>query len=161
MKRAVSMKTAAVVLFLIAMAACSPDGPVAVEPGKERCAQCRMDLVDMRFDSQLVTTKGRRYYFDSIECMVGWMDSHSDVAVNPDRIYVKNVAAPDQFLDFNKARFVQSERLASPMGAFLAAYATDDEVKQSIAEYGGRELKADELHKAIENREREHSSHEH
>lgn len=136
-------RSAAIGFLLLFAVSCAPDGPIVVNPGQERCAHCRMDVADMRFNAQLITEKGKRYHFDSIECMEAWIIENADQRVA--HAYVKNVAQPDQFIEREKALYVKSERLASPMGAYLAAYGTEEQVAKAIAEYGGRELRPDEL----------------
>lgn len=150
-------RSGAVAFVLLLIVSCAPEGPIVVNPGQERCAHCRMDVADMRFNAQLITEKGKRFHFDSIECMEAWIIENADQKVA--RAYVKNVAQPDQFLEREKARYVKSERLASPMGAYLAAYGTQEQVAKAITEYGGRELKLEELKTAADDWKR--SMHDH
>ena len=65
-------------LVLNLIVGCVNTDPVLIEVGQERCAHCRMDIADMRFNTQLVTKKGKRYHFDSIECMVSWIKDHPE-----------------------------------------------------------------------------------
>jgi copper chaperone NosL len=150
-------RSVAIGFLLLFAVSCTPEGPVAVNPGQERCAHCRMDVADMRFNTQLITEKGKRYHFDSIECMEVWIIENADQKVA--HAYVKNVAQPDQFLEREKAIYVKSERLASPMGAYLAAYGTEEQAAKAIAEYGGRKINLDELKSTVD--EWKHRMHDH
>ncbi len=147
---------AALLLFFLS---CVPEGPVVVKPGQERCAHCRMDVVDMRFNTQLITAKGRRYHFDSIECMEAWMLAHPDQKVA--HAYVKNAVQSDLYLERKQARYVRSEEFPSPMGAYLAAYETEEQVSTAIAQYGGHEVNLDELKHIVQEWQqgREHDQH--
>ncbi|HRP68674.1 MAG TPA: nitrous oxide reductase accessory protein NosL [Turneriella sp.] len=138
-----------IILVLLTVAQCNVPEPVEIKVGSQQCAHCRMGIVDMRFNAQLVTTKSKRYHFDSIECMEEWKAEHSAIKIR--RAFVKNTAAVNLYIDYLDARFVQSERLPSPMGAYLAAYATEDEVKEAIRAFGGREIQRSALLTASKN----------
>ena len=51
--------------------ACARD-PRPIAYDADGCAYCRMQISDPRFGAELVTTKGKVYAFDSIECLVAF-----------------------------------------------------------------------------------------
>ncbi|HEU5219058.1 MAG TPA: hypothetical protein VFU23_10390 [Gemmatimonadales bacterium] len=60
------------------VAACAAGGPRPIAYGKEACAFCRMTVSDPRFGAELVTTRGRVYTFDSIECLASYYLGNRD-----------------------------------------------------------------------------------
>lgn len=122
---------------------CSPPVALAIQPGEERCAHCRMDIADMRFNAQLITSKKKRHHFDSVECMQAWMTEHKEVKIA--HAYVKNFLQNTAFIDYTSAYYLQSKRVPSPMGAGLAAYATREQASTAQREWGGRLLHSDDL----------------
>lgn len=145
MKKLSFSLTAFLVLNLIV--GCANTDPIVVEVGQERCAHCRMDIADMRFNTQLITKKGKRYHFDSIECMVSWIKDHPEQPMA--KAYVKNFYKSKEYVDYSEAKFLKSEKLPSPMGAFLSSYSSDDEISKAIAEYGGNELDQTQLNDLV------------
>lgn len=126
---------------------CVNTDPALIEVGQERCAHCRMDIADMRFNTQLITKKGKRYHFDSIECMVSWIKDHPEQPMA--KAYVKNFYNSKEYVNYTEAKFLKSEKLPSPMGAFLSSYSSDDEVTKAISEYGGQQLTLEQLNDSI------------
>lgn len=122
---------------------CARDTPEAIEPGKHHCAHCSMTILDMRFNAQLATAKGKVYNFDSIECLVLWQKAHRDEKAH--RAWVKDFYQPDRWVEWQNARYLHSKKLPSPMGAFLSSYANDQEVTKALNEYGGEKIESSKL----------------
>ena len=59
--------------------------------------------------------------------------------------YVKNFYKSKEYVDYTEAKFLKSEKLPSPMGAFLSSYSSDEEVVKAISEYGGQQLTLEQL----------------
>jgi len=70
-----------------------------------------MVIDDDRFASQLVTSKGKVYSFDSVECMI---QHESDQEVASRWVWSR----PDggQWKNVEDAKFIQSPNIQSPMG---------------------------------------------
>ena len=60
------------------LVACSPE-PRDIEYGDDLCAYCKMTVVDAQYGAEAITTKGRIYVFDAIECMVHFTYESEDI----------------------------------------------------------------------------------
>lgn len=126
-------RSALLLLAGIVVAGCS-SGPSPIVTGRDQCAHCKMAISDLRFASQLITDKGKRYTFDSIECMI--RSTRSD-DMPGGSIWVADYEMPDTWLPAEEAIFLYSGRIHSPMGAGLSAFgppATSSGIRQT---YGG------------------------
>ena len=57
---------------MVALSACSASGPEPIVVNKDVCFHCKMNISDVRFGAELITTKGRIYKFDDVVCMKGF-----------------------------------------------------------------------------------------
>jgi copper chaperone NosL len=114
--------------------ACTPS-PEPIRYGTDECSYCKMTIADRRFGAEIVSTKGKAYKFDSIECMVTMLRSldSSDVAL----ILATDFRMPGTFLDARSAWYVRSTKLPSPMGADLSAYADRASAEAAQRTHGG------------------------
>jgi copper chaperone NosL len=122
---------------LVGLATCA-DGPRPLAYGHEACAFCRMTLTDVRYGAEVLTTKGKVYPFDSIECMASFYQTLPPE--NGKGIYVVDFEHPGVWVPAEQARYVRSEQLPSPMGLHLTAFAPDHAPEHLQATYGGEVL---------------------
>jgi copper chaperone NosL len=108
--------------------------PTDIKSGTESCEFCKMKINDLRFNSQVLTVKGRKYHFDSIECMLSWK---SDVPLK--KRWVKGYSSK-KWIEVENAILFQSKELKSPMGAGLSAYRSKPELDRIKKEYNGNEI---------------------
>lgn len=97
----------------------------AIEYGKEACDYCTMTIVDPQHAAMLVTDKGRLYKFDAIECMIYY---HREHPKDYSEFLVSNYTSNGSFIDAKAATFLVSKDIPSPMGAFLSAFQTKDDI---------------------------------
>lgn len=134
---------------LFFLAACGQSGPVEMAIGEHRCEFCRMDIVDLRFKAEAISSKGKAHYFDSVECLTRWMKE------NPKQVskaWVGSYSQPFSWIAWDQAFFLQSDKIHSPMGGHLAAFASESDAKKALREYGGEILNAPELQKKLESK---------
>src|SRR5690606_18561210 len=95
--------------------------PQPINFGSDACHFCNMTIVDRQHASQLVTTKGKAFKYDAIECMV---HSLQDEFKNTEMAHylVADFNQPGELTDATKASYLVSEKLQSPMGANLSAF---------------------------------------
>lgn len=134
--------TAALAALLIALAlgACSK-APQPIEYGVDACDYCRMSIADDRYGAEIVSTKGRAYKYDAIECMVGAvLEKHgvapSDVAF----YYTTDFMNRGTLLDATEAAFLHSDNLPSPMGMNLTSFANRADAEAVREKHGGELL---------------------
>ncbi|PJZ26522.1 accessory protein NosL [Leptospira hartskeerlii] len=113
---------------------CSKREPILPEFGRELCAHCSMAIVDKRFHAQLLTEKGRRYYFDSIECSHSFEKSAGN---SSGTIWFADFENPDRMVPKEAAVLVRSSELRSPMGEGLAAFSSLERAKNFLNTHKG------------------------
>ena len=127
---------------------CNIYKPEDILQGEYKCEHCQMNIVNMSFQSQIISPKGKKYHFDSIECMTSWWLSHPELTKT---LYVKNYANTIEWLELDKSFLIQSTKISSPMRANILAYSTLKMANQQIKENGGRKMNIDELKEFISN----------
>ncbi len=121
------------------LTACEPK-PEAIDWGKEECAHCKMNIADKRFAAQLLTTKGKAYKFDAIECLAGYINDKKIAKADIHSLWVMDYDNPGTFLTAQKSFFLQSPQFQSPMSLNLAAFANSKAVQAAQQKSGGKEL---------------------
>lgn len=95
--------------------------PQPIDYGTDACHYCNMTIVDRQHASQLVTTKGKAYKYDAIECMVHSLQDELKAAEIA--LYLTaDFNQPGQLMDATMASYLVSDQISSPMGANLSAF---------------------------------------
>jgi copper chaperone NosL len=131
-----TMASAAAVFGLLNLTACSV-GPEPIRYGQDNCHACKMTLTDRRFGAEIVTTKGRVYKFDDLNCMVDHLKSGNIAAENIAQMVAVDFKKKGEFVDVERAFFLQSERLKSPMRGDVASFSAQQDMEAVRAEIGG------------------------
>lgn len=108
-------------LALLIVAGCTPE-PQPIALGEDGCASCRMTIADGRYAAQIVTTTGKSYKFDSVECMASFYENGPLEAEEVHGLYVSDFHSPEELIPIEEAFFLSSENLRSPMGLNLTAF---------------------------------------
>ncbi|MBR9920229.1 MAG: hypothetical protein GYB31_05260 [Bacteroidetes bacterium] len=130
--------------ILLIFSGCTPS-PRPVEFGHEECAFCKMNVVDQQYAAELVTEKGRVYVFDATECMLAYMNDHSETPFA--YILVSDYHNPGTWIPASTAHFLISPQLPSPMGANITGFVSQAVAQKMQAEYPGMVLSWEELQK--------------
>jgi len=130
-------------LFLIS---CSPE-PEPINYGQDVCDLCKMSITDNKFAAELVTTKGKVYKFDSIECLLQFKNFELDENEKIHSEWVNDFSKPGELIDLSKAYFLLNENFRSPMGLNVLSFSTQDEMGKIKNEHGGKELTYNEVMK--------------
>lgn len=112
--------TVGVLIGVLLAGACAPR-PEPIRYGEDVCAHCRMVIMDERYGAELVTTKGRVFKFDSIECLAAYVLEMSDSS-DIHSLWVTAFHTPGQLIRVDEAVLLRSRALNSPMGANLTAF---------------------------------------
>ena len=131
--------TIAPAFFILFLFSCEKKtGPVPINYGHDECAYCRMKITDPRYGSEILLKTGKAYKFDSIECLTAFY------LENKDRLSISSLWVPDFlthiFISAEKAFYLHSKKLPSPMGMNISAHKTKDNLKKIKEKYGGEEL---------------------
>lgn len=127
---------------------CSKE-PKPISYGEDECEFCKMIVMDKRYGSEMVTAKGKVYFFDSIECLVGFIDNMKMTNSHYHSLWVSNYADPGKIIDAEKAVYLKNDLLRSPMGLNVLAVESDVQLKPILREYSGTKLGFNDLFKLV------------
>jgi copper chaperone NosL len=132
-------------LFLLSLAISScaiEQSPI--DYGKDACYSCKMNIVDRQHAAEIVTSKGKPYKYDAIECMmqdIKERENEFEVAL----YLITDYSEPGKLVDAQKATYLISEKLPSPMGANLTGFAKKEDAIKTQTEKDGNIYNWNEL----------------
>jgi len=125
---------------MLGIQGCSAEGPQPIHYGKESCAHCRMTISDARFGSQLVTTKGRTYNFDDVQCLLSFVEEGGVARSEVAHCYLSDYANGGKLLPADSLLLLKSESLKSPMRGDIAAFTSEAALEAVREVHGGEHL---------------------
>ncbi len=96
-------------------------GPQPIEYGVDVCAHCEMQISDSRFGTEAVSDKGKIYKFDSIECLVEFVNGDMKQKGIQAEIFVTEYFTPSTLVPASSVKYIIDEQIQSPMGGNVAA----------------------------------------
>ncbi|MEO5790088.1 MAG: nitrous oxide reductase accessory protein NosL [Gelidibacter sp.] len=123
-------------IISLLLASCSAE-PQPINYGSDACHYCEMTIVDKQHASQLVTSKGKAYKYDAIECMVHSLQDEF-ATTEMAHYLVADLNQPGELIDATKASYLISENLQSPMGANLSAFLNAEAGKKAQEKFTGK-----------------------
>ncbi|MBI1931293.1 MAG: nitrous oxide reductase accessory protein NosL [Ignavibacteriales bacterium] len=129
-------------IILLVSTNCS-NGPEPISYGHDSCDKCRMQIMDPKYGTELVTSKGKIYKFDSVECLAFYAKNMNDDENST--LWVTDFLNKNELVEKNKAYFLLSENLRSPMGLNLTAFSSQADLNNIKNQYQGKEINWDEL----------------
>ena len=123
-------------------------GPKPIDYGHVGCHYCSMTIVDKQHAAQLVTQKGKVFNFDAIECMMNHLKGvdQSTMAL----FLVNDFDRPGELVDAQKASYLISENIPSPMGEYLSAFANKEAATHTKNLQGGDLFTWEEIKKRFQ-----------
>ncbi len=112
--------------------------PKKINFGTDACHFCKMTIVDTQHAAQFVTTKGKAYKFDAIECMVNQLKVWDGPEIK--LTLVSDYSNQTELIDAKNATYLISESIPSPMGAFLSSFEMRENAERIKSESGGEIL---------------------
>ncbi len=104
-------------LMFAGMVSCSTE-PETIKYGEDACHFCNMTVVSRAHAAQAVSTKGKQFKYDAIECMVNDLKrNETEMAIK----LVSDFSQPGTMIPVSDAQFIINDSINSPMGANLAA----------------------------------------
>lgn len=128
------------VLLSILLISCSKD-PKPINFGHEDCDYCKMTISDNRFGAEVVTTQGRIYKFDDLHCVKGFLEDEVVPKENVYSVWLVDFMGKGKLINAESAYLIQNEELKSPMGANIAVFENENNLKEYQSDYSGTELK--------------------
>ena len=96
----------------------------AINYGQDGCSYCRMTIVEDLYGAELLTSKGKVFKFDSIECLTAFVLKGEVKAEQTHGLYFTDFEDAGHLYPLNEIIFVQAKKLKSPMGLNLSAFRT-------------------------------------
>ncbi len=122
--------------------------PQQIEYGTDACHYCNMTIVDRQHASQLVTTKGKAFKYDAIECMIHSLQE--DMKDTEIAMYlVADFNQPGQLMDATMASYLVSDQISSPMGANLSAFENENFSQKAKEKFTGKLYSWKEIQKHL------------
>ncbi|NQW37267.1 MAG: nitrous oxide reductase accessory protein NosL [Flavobacteriales bacterium] len=109
--------------------------PKPINYGSDHCRYCEMTVVDQNHASFYVTKKGKQFNFDSIECMINDLKDKDETQMA--FINVNVFGQPTKTIEAQKATYLVSPAIKSPMGKNLSAFGTKETAQKTQQENGG------------------------
>jgi copper chaperone NosL len=130
------MRTLPILLLILLLASCQvKERPIAY--GQDECEYCKMMVMDHRYGSEMVTDKGKVYTFDAAECLIDYLQYNEEMADAAALLLVTPYTDPNHLIDARKASYLVSEKMPSPMGAYLTAFPDRTTAENFLADKGG------------------------
>lgn len=125
--------------IFILLAGCTAE-PKPIPYGEANCTHCSMTVSDNRYGAELVNSKGKAVYFDATECLAMYVSSQPELQKDAAFLIVTDFTEPGKLVEAQKATFLRSEALPSPMGMNLTALGDAEKGTQLQQEHGGELL---------------------
>lgn len=134
----------ATAFVMLAFCSSCTTGPEPIRYGQDNCHHCKMTLTDRRFGAEIVTTKGKVFKFDDLNCLADYLKSGEVSQGDIAQVVAVDFQKKGSFVDVQQAFFLQNEALKSPMRGDVAAFSEQkdlDAVKATVG--GGKEMRWD------------------
>lgn len=128
--------------MLFILASCS-NKPEPIQYGTDACHYCKMNIVDKTHAAQAVSSKGKQFKYDAIECMVN--DINKNQNTDMATILVANYLNAGEMLNAENAHYIISPNIPSPMGGNLSAVSSETDAKKLQEEHDGNLFSWEEL----------------
>jgi len=122
-------------LFLGLMLASCNKEPHPIEYGNDTCHFCQMTIVDKIHGAEIVTDKGKIFKFDAAECLLRYSNELQDTKGY--QFLTNHFELAESFISMESAIFLISDKIPSPMGAYLTAFESRREAEATKQKYGG------------------------
>jgi copper chaperone NosL len=122
-------------IFSLFLTSCAVE-PQPINYGTDACHFCKMNIVDSQHAAEFVTSKGKAYKFDAIECMLNQTKDFDKAAI--ELFLICDYSVPGKLTDATTATYLISESIPSPMGGFLSGFASDTKAVSVHSEVEGQ-----------------------
>ncbi|MCY7330524.1 MAG: nitrous oxide reductase accessory protein NosL [Saprospiraceae bacterium] len=130
----------AAIFTMLSFTSCTT-GPEPIRYGQDGCQHCKMTLTDRRFGSEIVTTKGKVFKFDDLNCLANYLKEGGVAEQDVAQVVSVDFKKAGTFVDVQQAFFLKSEAIKSPMRGDVATFSNQQDrnvIKTTIG--GGQEM---------------------
>lgn len=118
-----NVKSPALIFFLAAIfgiQGCT-SGPKEILYGQAACDYCKMTIIDKKFGTELVTQKGKAFFFDDLQCLQDYRKENAS-GLNKATVYVSDYSGSPVLILADKAFYASGDPIHGPMGGKTAAF---------------------------------------
>ncbi len=105
--------------------------PEPIQFGKDQCQHCKMTIVDRRFGGEFISSKGKIYTFDSLDCLVKFYSQTGDAQA---QVYLVSYDRPGSLMRSDSAAFIYYDTVDSPMGSKYIALSSSAQARRMLAD---------------------------
>ncbi|OFZ65642.1 MAG: hypothetical protein A3D92_25020 [Bacteroidetes bacterium RIFCSPHIGHO2_02_FULL_44_7] len=109
------------------------NSPPKIRYGKDVCDQCRMIISEKQFAAASVDRDGSVTKFDGVGCLALYRLKHPS---ETERTWVQDYRT-EEWVEFEKAFFVNAEKVMTPMGFGLVAFSNENVASEFAHHEGG------------------------
>jgi copper chaperone NosL len=142
-----NVNSAALALFTCLLLVACQIEPEPLSYGKDACHHCKMTLVDKKFGAEILTTKGKIYKFDDVNCMLNFYNSGETPVENIEQVLVIDFSHPEKLVDARTASYIKSDAIKSPMASNIAAFGLGSDLRKMNTQWNGAQLSWEQLQK--------------
>jgi copper chaperone NosL len=152
----IASAVALLILLAVPLGSCTvKESPIQF--GTDTCDHCRMTIADEQFGAEIVTSKGRVFKYDAVECMASALLTGDVDEKSVELLLTIDHANPTVLVDATAAVYLRSPQLRSPMGMNLSSFSSGEDAEKTAERYAGETLTWDETRKLVdEARQRAH-----
>ena len=110
------------------------------------CDYCRMAISQLNFACEIVTPDGSAYKFDDIGCMVRYTEERE--IPKGSILFVRDFYTME-WVQIEKAMFVKSSKIMTPMNFGVVAFARQGNLKKFLSDFGGMQFSNSQLGEMI------------
>ena len=132
------MKRATLLLFLFTVLTACTVEPEPINYGEDNCVHCQMTIMDHRYGTEIVTDKGKVYKFDSVECLVEFLQENEGGKEKFSLVLITPFDQPGMLMNARESHVLHSLKLPSPMGMCLTAFGTEGAAMSYKESHGGK-----------------------
>ena len=134
------MKYSIITLLLTIIIISCNSNPEPINYGEDECEFCRMLITDKKYGAELVTTKGKIYKFDSIECLIEFSLVENTIGDLTNNLFVTDFSNSKNLINAREAFYVKNDKVRSPMGLNVTAFKDKTLLNNFISENSGNQM---------------------
>lgn len=102
-----------------------------------------MTISNIRFATELKTSKGRVYKFDDMACLLNYKKENSNTTSA--KCYISDYLVPNALLKADSLFYISGEAIGSPMGGNIAAFSNSDSAQAYLVRFSAQPLSWENL----------------
>ncbi len=103
--------------------------PQPIKLGVDNCQNCKMTISDAKFGAEIISTKGKIFKFDEINCLVSYLKEGNIKLKEIKDFYLIDFCSNHQLINESNSFLLKSETFKSPMGGNVASFLNNDSLQ--------------------------------